>query len=714
MKVLLYTEGLKNISKSGLGKAIKHQMKALEDNKIEYTTNLKDDYDILHINFWGPKSYWVAKKAKKNGKKIVYHAHSTEEDFRNSFLFSNLMAPLFKKWLIKCYKLGDQIVTPTEYSKMLLENYNMNRPIKAISNGIEIKFFERDEKAGAAFRKQYGYKKSDKIIVGIGLYIERKGIIDFVELARRLPQYKFIWFGYSPLWASPRKIKKAVNTKLPNLHFAGYVDSSIIKAALSGANLYLFPTLEETEGIPIIEALVSKIPTLIRDIPVFGEYPADKVVYKAKDIDEFEKKIPLIIEKKLPNITEKGYKAAKKKDLKAVGKELVATYEETLNAKEKKVAKSKAKQKNPKAVANTVSKNNKIRNYGLIIAAVLLLITALFATDKIFKRPLAEYSRTVYYMDTAIDIKVYTTSKAKAEKALDGVEDIYKTYHKLTNKYDKNSQVYYIHNNTSKESTLTIDPLLYELLEYGIEWYTKSKGLLNINIGNVTDVWHAYREEGTGIPTKNELDAAGSIDITDIVLLGNNTIKNTHPNIDLGSLSKGYATGKASEYLKKHGITSYMINAGGHIIVGNYHNIDSPLNFADESNLAENKKTSYYIGIESPFKDDNSKFLTVLQATNKVISTSGSYNRYYEYNGKAYGHIIDPKTKFPAEYMVSVTVIAEDSALADALSTTLFLMPIDEGMEYIKNFDGVHAIWAYVDSEGNNKKVMTENFYGLK
>lgn len=330
MKVLLYTEGYKTISKSGLGKAIKHQMKALEDNNIEYTTNLHDDFDILHINFYGPKSYLFAKKMRKKGKKIVYHAHSTEEDFRNSFLCSNLVAPLFKKWLCTCYRLGDQIITPTEYSKRLLENYSLNRPIKAISNGVDTEFFERDEKAGKSFRRKYGYKAKDKVIVGIGLYIERKGILDFVELAKRLPEYKFIWFGYSPLWASPRKIKKAITTKLDNLTFAGYVESSVIKSALSGADLYLFPTLEETEGIPIIEALTSKIPTLIRDIPVFEEYEDKKAVYKAKNVDEFEEKIKLILNKELPDLSESGYKIAKKKDTKIVGKELIETYKETL------------------------------------------------------------------------------------------------------------------------------------------------------------------------------------------------------------------------------------------------------------------------------------------------------------------------------------------------------------------------------------------------
>ena len=80
VKVLLYTEGLKTIGVSGLGKAIEHQKKALSDVGISYTINVTDDYDILHINTWFFKSYFVAKKAKKRGKKIVYHAHSTEED----------------------------------------------------------------------------------------------------------------------------------------------------------------------------------------------------------------------------------------------------------------------------------------------------------------------------------------------------------------------------------------------------------------------------------------------------------------------------------------------------------------------------------------------------------------------------------------------------------------------------------------------------------
>ncbi len=330
MKVLLYTEGLKTIGKSGLGKAVKHQMKALEDNHIEYTLNIKDNYDIVHINFYGPKSYLLAKKAHKLGKKVVYHAHSTEEDFRDGFIFCKQISPLFKKWITKCYRLGDVVITPTNYSKRLLDQYNIGREIYAISNGIDTNYFQKDQKLGENFRKTYGYKKEDKVIIGIGLYIERKGIVDFVELAKRMPEYQFIWFGYSPLAAATKKVREAVKTKLPNLQFAGYVESEMIKSAMSGCDLYLFPTLEETEGIPIIEAFACKTNALIRDIPIFEEFKEGEVVYKAKNLEEFEDKIKKILNQELPSLTKNAYKIAKDRDIKKVGKQLVEVYKQAM------------------------------------------------------------------------------------------------------------------------------------------------------------------------------------------------------------------------------------------------------------------------------------------------------------------------------------------------------------------------------------------------
>lgn len=336
MKVLLYTESEKIIGKSGLGKAIKHQQLALEKAKVEYTLDPKDDYDILHINTYFPASYEFAKKAKKNGKKIVYHAHSTEEDYKDGFIFAKKTATIFKKWLIKCYNLGDEIITPTPYSKKILESYGITKKIHAISNGIELEKFKHDDILAQKFRKKYGYTKEDKIVIGIGLYIERKGIIDFVELAKRMPEYKFIWFGYSPLSVATKPVKDAVTTKLPNLLFAGYVESDEIIGAMSGCDLYLFPTLEETEGIPIIEACACKCRALIRDIPVFEDWLIEgKNVYKASTLDEFEEKIRKIIKNELPDLTEKAYKVAYDRRIEVIGEQLKEVYESVMSNEKK-------------------------------------------------------------------------------------------------------------------------------------------------------------------------------------------------------------------------------------------------------------------------------------------------------------------------------------------------------------------------------------------
>ena len=331
MKVLLYTECEKTIGKSGLGKAIIHQMKALDYANVEYTTDIHDDYDILHINTYLPFSYNLAVKAKKNGKKIVYHAHSTEEDYKDGFIFAKQTSKAFKKWLIKCYSLGDIIVTPTPYSKKILDGYGLNKKIYAISNGIEISEFKHNDVLGKKFRNVYNFKDDDKVIIGIGLYIERKGIVDFVELAKRMPDYKFIWFGYSPLVAATKPVRDAVNTKLSNLTFAGYVDSEMIIGAMSGCDLFLFPTLEETEGIPIIEACACRCKSLIRDIPVFDEWLVDGVnVYKAKDIEEFEDKIYKIVNNSLPDLTDAAYNVALERRLEVIGDELKKVYLEVM------------------------------------------------------------------------------------------------------------------------------------------------------------------------------------------------------------------------------------------------------------------------------------------------------------------------------------------------------------------------------------------------
>ena len=100
MKVLLYSGSQHLIERSGVGRAIYHQKEALSQNQVEYTMDVKDNWDIVHINTIFPASFLLSRRARRQGKKVVYHGHSTEEDFRNSFVGSNLVAPCSENGLL--------------------------------------------------------------------------------------------------------------------------------------------------------------------------------------------------------------------------------------------------------------------------------------------------------------------------------------------------------------------------------------------------------------------------------------------------------------------------------------------------------------------------------------------------------------------------------------------------------------------------------------
>ncbi|OJF91616.1 glycosyl transferase family 1 [Alkalibacterium sp. 20] len=327
MKILLYSGSLKIVDKSGIGQAVRQQEKTLKLSGIPYTMDIRDDFDIIHLNTIFPNSRIMSIWAKRKGKKVIYYAHSTMEDFENSFRGSNLLAPIFKRWIINCYNSADIIITPTEYSKMLLESYGLKRPIFSLSNGVDIDYFAQNYDARKRFRDKYDLKEQEKVIISVGHYIERKGILDFVKIAEQMPEYQFYWFGYTNLNLVPHSVREAIENSLPNLHFPGYVNRNDLRDAYCGSDLFLFLTNEETEGIVLLEALASKIPILVRDIPVYENWLSDgETVYKGINIYDFKEKIYRILEGILPEITENGYRIAQKRDLKVIGRLLMNIY----------------------------------------------------------------------------------------------------------------------------------------------------------------------------------------------------------------------------------------------------------------------------------------------------------------------------------------------------------------------------------------------------
>ena len=308
----------------------------------------------------------------------------------------------------------------------------------------------------------------------------------------------------------------------------------------------------------------------------------------------------------------------------------------------------------------------------IVTCSIIVLIVGLVFFYTFFNKKMQLYKKNFFYMDTIIEVKIYSNNKSKALNALEKIDEIYNDYHKLSdryNEYEDMINVYTINNNNWDQQFLTIDQRLYEMLEYGVSWYQKTNGLLDINMGCIIETWKNYFNDANGIPTNEQLNSCNS---NPIVLKENNTILNNNPNIDLGAIAKGYATQVVSEYLESIGLDNYLINAGGNIIAGNHYN-----------------GSKYRIGIENP---NDKSIYKIINVTNKAVITSGGYERFYEYDGHRYSHIINPKTKYPAEYMKSVTVVCDNSALGDILSTTLFLMSIDEGKEFVKNMN-VDVIW---------------------
>lgn len=331
MRVLLYKEMQNMLKVSGIGRAFRQQFKALEMNGIDVTSDKAHPFDLVHFNTVFEESFSFLKHAKRKGIPVVVHAHSTKEDFLNSFNFSKYIKHWFYAKLKNMYSNADVIITPSNYSKSLLESYGYIKcPIKVLSNGIDLKEYERDEHKVEAFRNHFNLKPSDKVVIGVGLLFERKGLHDFIEVARMMPEITFIWFGTLNKAMQTKVIKQAIKNKPNNMIMPGYIAGDVIKGAFSSANCLLFPSYEETEGIVILEAMASKLPIIVRDIPVYAEFTHGKELLKGSSNLEFATRIQYILKKDTTTMTETAYQSVSQKDLSLIGKQLKAIYEETI------------------------------------------------------------------------------------------------------------------------------------------------------------------------------------------------------------------------------------------------------------------------------------------------------------------------------------------------------------------------------------------------
>ena len=331
MKVLLYFENQEKIKTSGIGRALRHQIEALTSNGVEYTLDPKDTYDIAHINTYFPKAKSLLKKLKRKHIPVIVHGHSTIEDFRNSFRAWKLMALWFNPNLRWFYSHADHIITPSAYSKRLIDSYNLGVDVEFISNGIDPKLYEYNKDDVEAFKEFFKIKENEKVVIGVGFPFNRKGIKDFFEVASKMPDIKFIWFGALQRMLTQHNVLRAIKNRPSNVLMPGYIDNRIIRGAYHYAECLFFPSYEETEGIVVLESLASNCVTLIRDIGVYEDWLEDgRDCYKGHNNEEFVEKIKYLMSHDNSKLKENGMKLVNERTLKQVGAELKAAYERVL------------------------------------------------------------------------------------------------------------------------------------------------------------------------------------------------------------------------------------------------------------------------------------------------------------------------------------------------------------------------------------------------
>ncbi len=329
-----------------------------------------------------------------------------------------------------------------------------------------------------------------------------------------------------------------------------------------------------------------------------------------------------------------------------------------------------------------------------VLAFLLALIALLFSSCERKPEKYTEYSFD--YFDTVTTIIGYEKSReefdAVAKIILDELGECHRLF-TIYNRYEGLENLCTVNDvKDGKHNVVKVDRRIIDMLLFSKQMYDKTKGRVNVAMGSVLSIWHEYRQAGENEPENAKLppmddlrEAAEHTDINDVVIdEENSTVFLTDPEmkLDVGAIAKGYAVEAIAKMLYEKGITGYVLNVGGNV----------------RSLGTKPDGEEWSAGIQNP-DPDSEDYLAHVSLRDKSLITSGSYQRYYYVDGKEYHHIIDPDTLMPAAYFTSVSIICESSALGDALSTALFCMSYEDGLELVESLDGVEALWVTKDGE---------------
>jgi len=350
-----------------------------------------------------------------------------------------------------------------------------------------------------------------------------------------------------------------------------------------------------------------------------------------------------------------------------------------------------------------------LKRYYSGVLVIVLLVSMLSActkqnAQKYSHEFLGTFDTIIQFIGYASNERDFVEMSAKGQAMFERLNKLYDIY----NEYSDINNIKTINDNAGIKP-VKVESEIIDIIDFSIQWYEKSGHTVNIALGPVLSIWHDYRDEASREPEKARLPdmkileaAYLKSDINKIEINYHEQtvfLKEKGMRLDLGAVAKGYATELVANELIKQGYDSFAITSGGNVRA-----VGVP---------KDGIRNKWGIGIQDPEGNEyisNEDILDIAFVKDTSVVTSGDYQRYYVVDGKRIHHLINPRTLMPADYYRSVTIITQDSGLADFLSSSVFILPYEESRGLVESLDGVEALWVMSDgtleATQNMKKVL--------
>lgn len=301
-----------------------------------------------------------------------------------------------------------------------------------------------------------------------------------------------------------------------------------------------------------------------------------------------------------------------------------------------------------------------------------------------------EVSKTDIFMGTVVKITLY---EGGGEDILNKAFDKVKEIEDLVSINKENTELEKLNKSASIEPVKLSDTT-FNIIEKALHYSQISDGNYDLTIGPLVKLWNIGLPQAK-VPTQSDIDdAIKKVDYTKVEINKDKKevfLKDKNMMLDLGSIAKGYAADEIIKVLKENGVKEAIVDLGGNLYIMGL----------------KNGESEWKIGIQDPF-DDRGNIVGSIEIHDKSVVTSGIYERYIEKDGVKYHHILNPKTGYPYETDIAgISIIANKSIDADALSTLIFTKGIKKGLEFVEDLENVDAIFV-----SNDKKIYVTS--GLK